>query len=219
MNKNYMQVVVGALFIVIGIAGFCFYQYIVSLHENAALQAELEQVQQDIRQLKIVRDNLDADLEDTRESEKALILENTGLKDQVKVDQIKFTTLEATIQEAQNNIDALNAQISLVREENTVLITQIGGFKDQLSTVAREKDKMEKTLSSVDELKKAIRALKRKARQARRSAPAAVTVITDAKKQIQKITLGNRGFLIKNGKVMTPSRVRIEVQPSPENKQ
>jgi chromosome segregation ATPase len=217
MNKNSMQLVIGALFILVGIAGFCVYQYIVSLQENASLQTELEQVQQDIRQLELVRDNLNSDLENTRESEKAVILENTGLKDQVKADQGKFTTLEATIQEAQNNIDALNAKISLAREENTALVTQIGGLKGQLSAVAQEKDQMEATLSSVDELKKAIKALKRKTRSARRAAP--VTVVAAAKKQVREITLGNKGFLIKNGKIMTPSRVRIDVQPSPENKQ
>jgi chromosome segregation ATPase len=217
MNKNSMQLVVGALFILAGITGYCFYQYVVSIQENVNLQAELEQVQLDIRQLELVRDNLNSDLEQTRESEKAAILENTGLKDQVNADQVKFTALEATIQEAQNNIDALNAKISLAREENTALVTQIGGLKGQLSAAEQEKDKMEATLSSVDELKKAIKALKRKTRTARRAAP--VTVVADARKQVQEITLGNKGFLIKNGKIMTPSRVKIDVQPSPENKQ
>ena len=217
MNKNSMQLILGALFVVIGIAGFCFYEYIVSMRANTSLQAELEQVQQDIRQLELVRDNLNSDLEQTRESEKVLMLENTGLKDQVKTDQVKFTTLETTIQEAQSNIDALNTQISLAREENKVLVTQVSGLKDQLSVAAQERSQMDATLNSVDELKKAIKALKRKARNVRWSAP--VTVVADAKKQIKEITLGNKGFIIRNGRVLTPSRVKIEVQPSPENKQ
>jgi chromosome segregation ATPase len=217
MNKNYMPLLIGALFVLIEIAGFCFYQYMVSMQENANLQAELDQVQQEITQLELVRDNLNSDLEKTRESEKALIFENTGLKDRVKEDQVKFSALEMSIQEAQNNIDALNAQISLAREENTALVTQIGGLKNQLSAVAQENDKMEQTLSSVDELKKAIRALRRQTRSARRTAP--VTFVADAKKQVQEITLGNQGFLIKNGRIMMPSRVKIEVQPSPGNKQ
>lgn len=47
-------------------------------------------------------------------------------------------------------------------------------------------------LSSVDELKKAIRELKRRA----------------------KIE-GNRGFLIKDGQLTTPAKVKIEVIPAP----
>ncbi|MFA6384569.1 MAG: hypothetical protein WCY10_04270 [Candidatus Omnitrophota bacterium] len=217
MNKNYTQFVVGALFIVIGIAAFSFYQYMVSIQEKADLQAELEQVRQNIRQLELVRDNLNSDLKKTRESESALILENSGLKDQVNADQVKFTTLEATILGAQNNIESLSAQISIAREENTALVDQIGGLKTRLSTVAQEKDKMEATLSSVDELKKAIKALKRKTRTARRPVP--MKAVADAKKQVQEITLGNQGFFIKNGKVIMPSRVKIEVQPSLESKQ
>jgi len=217
MNKNYTQFVVGALFIVIGIAAFSFYQYMVAIQENAALQAELEQVRQNIRQLELVRDNLNSDLKKTRESESALILANSGLKDQVNADQVKFTALEAAILGAQNNIESLNAQISIAREENTALVDQIGGLKTQLSAVAQEKDKMEATLSSVDELKKTIKALKRKTRTARRPVP--MKVVADAKKQVQEITLGNQGFFIKNGKVIMPSRVKIEVQPSLESKQ
>jgi chromosome segregation ATPase len=216
MNKTSVQWIIGALCVAVGIAGFCMYQYIVSMRENLTLQSQLDQVQQDLRELEVVRNNLNADLERTRESEKALILENTGLKDQVKTDQAKFTTLEATIQEAQANINALNAQISLAKEENTALITEVGGLKDKLSVVAQKNDQMEATLNSVAELKKAIKALKRKTRAARRAAP--VKAVADAKKQVQEITLGNLGFLIKNGTITTPSRVKIEVQPSYESK-
>jgi len=225
MSKNFTKLVVGALFVMVGIAVFCFYQYMVAVRENAALQTDLDQVQEDIRQLALIRDNLNSDLQQAQASEQALILENTGLKEQVKQDQVKFSDLEGAIQEAQNNINALNEQITLAREENTALVTQVGGLKEKLSAVSQENDQMEATLSSVDAMKKAIKALKIKTRAARRAArqsarrPAPVKVVADAKKQVQEITLGNQGFIIKNGKVIMTSRVRIEVQPSPESKQ
>ena len=217
MNKNVMPLVVGGLLFMVGIAGFCLYQYIGARQENANLQAEVIQIQQDISQLELVRDNLTSDLDKAREYEKSLITENTGLKDKEKADQAAFTALETTLQEAKNNIDALNTQISGAQQENTALVTQIDGLKAQLSYTVQEKDQMAATLSSVAELKKAIKELKRKARLARRSA--GVTVVTEGRKQVKEIVLGNRGFFVKDGKAFTPSRVKIEVQVTPENKQ
>lgn len=217
MNKNVMPVVVGSLLFMIGIAGFCLYEYIGARQENANLQSEVIQIQQDISQLELVRDNLSDDLDKAREYEKALITENTGLKDKVQADQAAFTALEATLQETKNSIDTLNAQISVARQENTALVTQIGGLKVQLSSTVQEKDQMAATLSSVAELKKAIRELKRKARLSRRST--AVTVVRDEHKQVKEIIFGNRGFLVRDGRAFTPSHVRIEVQVTPENKQ
>jgi chromosome segregation ATPase len=216
MSKNPLSLVVGGLLIAVGIAAYCVYQYIIAIQANTSLQSELDQVQQDISQLELVRDNLSSDLEKSRETEKTLIFENTGLKDKIKADQAAFTALESSIQQAQENIDTLNGQISVARQENAALITQIDGLKAQVTSVSQEKDQMTVTLSSVDELKKAIKALKRKTRLARRSA--AVTVVADEKKQVKEILFGNRGFLVKDGKVFTPSRVKIEVQATAETK-
>jgi chromosome segregation ATPase len=211
MARNTMPLLVGALCIMVGISGFSLYQYISLMHEQAGLEADLSQAQEDIKLIELVRDNLSLDMEKALDAEKALILENTGLKDQIRTDQGRFT---AAIQEAQANIDSLTEQISISREENTALVSQIDGLKAQLTTAAEEKNRMAATLSSVDELKKAIKDLRRRTRQARRSAP--MTIVADAKKQITEITLGNRGFIIRNGKLTYPSRVKIDVQASPE---
>lgn len=214
MNKKTMPLLVGALCIMIGISGFSLYQYTALMQERAGLEADLLQSQQDIKLIELVRDNLNLDLEKALEAEKDLILENTGLKDQIKTDQDKFT---ASIQEAQANMDSLAQQISISREENVALVSQIDGLKSQLTAAAQEKDRMAATLNSMDELKKAIKDLRRRTREAKRFAP--MTIVADAEKQVKEITLGNRGFIVRNGKLTYPSRVKIDVQASPEIKQ
>ncbi|MCU0651031.1 MAG: hypothetical protein MUC52_02220 [Candidatus Omnitrophica bacterium] len=209
MTSKVTMLLVGALFILSGITAFCLYEYIASIREKAELEAELSQIQKDIKVLELIRSNLYQDLEKSHQSEKMLILENTGLKDQIKIDTDRFTVLEASIRQAQENVEALNGQISVSRAENTALASEIEGLKGELSAAVTEKEKMSQTLNSVAELKKAIKALKIKTRQARRSMP--VTIITDAQEQVREIILGNSGFLIKDGKSTYPSRVKIEV--------
>jgi chromosome segregation ATPase len=214
MNKKIMPLMAVALCIMVGISGFSLYQYIAMMQEQAGLEAELSQAQQDIKLIELVRDNLSSDLEKVLLDEKALILENAGLKDQIKTDRDKFTV---AIQEAQANMDSLAEQISISREESAALVSQIDGLKSQLSAADREKDRMAATLSSMDGLKKAIRDLRRRTRQAQRFAP--ITIVADSEKQVKEITLGNMGFIVRNGKLTYPSRVRIDVQASPEIKQ
>jgi chromosome segregation ATPase len=214
MNKKIMPLMAVALCIMVGISGFSLYQYITMMQEQAGLEAELSQAQQDIKLIELVRDNLSSDLEKVLLDEKALILENAGLKDQIKTDRDKFTV---AIQEAQANMDSLAEQISISREESAALVSQIDGLKSQLSAADREKDRMAATLSSMDGLKKAIRDLRRRTRQAQRFAP--ITIVADSEKQVKEITLGNMGFIVRNGKLTYPSRVRIDVQASPEIKQ
>lgn len=214
MSKNTMPLLVGALCIMIGIAGFSLYQYATLMQEQAGLEADLSQAQEDIKLIELVRDNLNLDLEKALEAEKDLILENSGLKDQIKTEQDRFTV---AIREAQANMDSLAEQISISREESAALVSQIDGLKNQLSAADREKDRMAATLSSMDELKKAIKDLRRRTRQAKRFAP--ITIVADSEKQVKEITLGNRGFIVRNGKLTYPSRVKIDVQAFPEIKQ
>jgi DNA repair exonuclease SbcCD ATPase subunit len=211
MNKKAMPLLVGALCIMVGISGFCLYEYIALMRGQAGLEAELSQSREDLRLTELVRDNFTEDIEKALADEKALILENTGLKDQAKADRDKFA---AAIREAQANIDSLAEQMSVAIAENTALVSQIDGLKTRLAASTEEKDRMTATLNSIDELKKAIKDLRLRTRRARRSGT--ITIAADTKKQVEEITLGNQGFIIKNGKLTYPSRVKIEVQASPE---
>lgn len=213
MSKKIMPLVTAVLLVLTGITGFSVYKYAVSMQEKAGLQTELEQVRQEISRLEQVRDNLNNDLVLAREYEQRLVLENTGLKDRIKDDQIKFSMMEAAIAQAQGQVDTLAEQIAVARQENAALVVQLDGMKAQLFTASQEKERMQATLSSVEELKRAIRDLRRKTRAARTASP--ITVVADEKKQVRQIILGNKGYIIRDGKVITPARVKIEVQPSP----
>jgi chromosome segregation ATPase len=214
MDRKTMPLLVGALCIMIGAAGFSLYQYAALMHKQAGLEADLSQAHEDIKLIELVRDNLNLDLEKALEAEKDLILKNAGLKDQIKTDRDKFTD---AIRETQANMDSLAEQISISREESAALVSQIDGLKSRLTAADQEKDRMAATLNSMDELKKAIKDLRRRTRLAKRSAP--MTIVADAEKQVTEITLGNRGFIVRNGKLTYPSRVKIDVQASPEIKQ
>ncbi|HOU36324.1 MAG TPA: hypothetical protein PLJ26_00205 [Candidatus Omnitrophota bacterium] len=212
MIKKIMPPVTVILLILTGITGFSVYKYAVSMQEKAGLQTELEQVRQEISRIEQVRDNLKNDLVLAREYEQRLVLENTGLKSQIKDDQVKFSMLEAAIAEAQGQVDALAEQISVARQENAALVVQLDGMKAQLLNASREKESMQATLSSVDALKRAIKDLRRKTRLARKAS--SITVVVDEKKQVRQIILGNKGYIIRDGKMVKPERVKIEVQPS-----
>jgi len=212
MIKKIMPPVTVILLILTGITGFSVYKYAVSMQEKAGLQTELEQVRQEISRIEQVRDNLKNDLVLAREYEQRLVLENTGLKSQIKDDQVKFLDAGAAIAEAQGQVDALAEQISVARQENAALVVQLDGMKAQLLNASREKESMQATLSSVDALKRAIKDLRRKTRLARKAS--SITVVVDEKKQVRQIILGNKGYIIRDGKMVKPERVKIEVQPS-----
>ncbi|MDD4941850.1 MAG: hypothetical protein PHE65_08105 [Candidatus Omnitrophica bacterium] len=213
MNNKLMPLLAGVFFVLAGITGFSIYKYIVSVRETAGLQAELARAEQEIIEMERVRDNLSGDLERAREGAQNLMLENSGLKNRIKEDQIKFSMLEAAIVEAQDNAEDLSAQISIARQENAALVDQIDSLRAGLSAAAQDRDRMAAALSSIDGLKKAIKDLRRKTRSARRSSP--VMVRTDAKRRVNEILLGNKGYIIRDGKITMPARVKIEVQASP----
>lgn len=213
MNNKLMPLLAGVFFVLAGITGFSIYKYIVSVRETAGLQAELARAEQEIIEMERVRDNLSGDLERAREGAQNLMLENSGLKNRIKEDQIKFSLLEAAIVEAQDNAEVLSEQISIARQENAAFVNQIDSLRAGLSAAAQDRDRMAAALSSIDGLKKAIRDLRRKTRSARRSSP--VMVGTDAKRRVNEILMGNKGYIIRNGKITTPARVKIEVQASP----
>ncbi|HQO37791.1 MAG TPA: hypothetical protein PLP56_02435 [Candidatus Omnitrophota bacterium] len=213
MHKTIVPLASGALLILVGVTGYSLYRFTVFLQERARMQAELAHVQDEIAYLEQVRDNLSGDLERAREGAQNLMLENSGLKNRIKEDQIKFSMLEAAIVEAQDNAEALSEQISIARQENAALVDQIDSLRAGLSAASQDRDRMAAALSSIDGLKKAIKDLRRKTRSARRSSP--VMVRTDAKRRVNEILLGNKGYIIRDGKITMPARVKIEVQASP----
>lgn len=186
------------------------------------LGEQLDKIQVDFRELESENAGLSSDLERLSVSEKDLLLENTGLTEQLKAGRERTIELEAALSDAESTIDTLNEQMSIAREESGALLVQIEGLKSKLLNVTAENDDMSRKLSSLEGLKESIRELKIKMRRERKNRPP--LVMKKEKKVfesrtdpvIEEISLGNLGFIIKNGQSTYPARVKIEVQPSSE---
>jgi len=109
--------------------------------------------------------------------------------------------------QVQDAIEQLNSQVSGLIAENTTLKEKEDKLIKELTRVYNEKKGLQARLSSITELKKAIKELKKQVYR----------VGTEVKEKIKAkntaIKEGNLGFLIKNGKSTYPAKVKIEVKP------
>ena len=89
------------------------------------------------------------------------------------------------------------------------------GQKEKLSLdftqVSQENQALKARLSSVEELKKAIKEVKRQMRSS------IVEIKQEKETKTEAVIEGNRGFLLKEGKIIYPAKVKIEVVPAIKN--
>ncbi|MDD2680180.1 MAG: hypothetical protein PHO03_05245 [Candidatus Omnitrophica bacterium] len=170
MNKPLRNILIlllaaGAILVVL--------RYVASLKENIA---SLENQKQNLLQ----------DLEKEKKAVQRFSARNAGLRDYLRAAHRKLKKLFLNSGLAKEQLEKFNLKFSILRAENKALL-------DERQRLVQENASLKTKLNSVDELKKAIRELKRRA----------------------KIE-GNRGFLIKNGQPTTSAKVRIEVIPAPK---
>jgi len=125
MDKKIVSLVTGAFLVLTGITAFTVYKYVITLQEKSGLEIELSNLQQGITQVEHMRDNLIEDLARAKEYEQKLLLENTGLQAQIKDDKLKFSMLETAISEAQGQVDTLQEQLSIARQETPLLLLSL----------------------------------------------------------------------------------------------
>ena len=189
--KYYKVILIALLF---GIIIFGFYKYTQSLKEQIiALENEGQALMQT--------------LEKERELEQKLTQKNSELQDKLKVGEEKLTKLNDDFAQVQDVIEQLNSQVSGLIAENATLKEKEDKLIKELTRVYQEKKGLQARLSSIGELKKAIKELKKQVYK----------VGTEVKEKIKAkntaIIEGNLGFLIKNGKSTYPAKVKIEVKP------
>ena len=151
---------------------FLGFRYVSSLKDN-------------ISALENQKQNLLQELEKEKASVQQLAAKNTGLKNYLKGAHKRLNKSFAALSQEEERLAKLNAQFSIVKAEN-------GALLEERDRITDENEAMKVKLSSVDELKKAIRELKRQAQKE-----------------------GNQGFLIRDGKLTSPAKVKIEVSPAP----
>jgi len=194
--KDYKVVLIAFL---AGVTIFSGFKYFAALKQRYGLLTNINQLNSQVTALENEKQSLVRDLG-------AVSQENLLLKDDLKLNKDRLSRVDAEFQAAQKTIEELNAQISAVKAENIVLTDQMGSLKLEVAQAAQEKEKLQARLSSITELKKAIKELRQKIRMAKRG----IKMRTR-----EAIVLGNRGYLIKDGKPTYPSKIKIEVQPLP----
>jgi uncharacterized protein (DUF3084 family) len=203
--KNIKTIIIAVL---AGVTAFSVYKYIVSVNENNILAVNIRQLNEDVRGLENEKNGLTKDLEREKEINTALTQDNAGLKENLTQNMVQLTQLEADFQASRKVLENLNSEFSLVKAENSALRDQVQGLQMEISQAKVDKEEMQLRLSSIEELKKAIKELRQKARQVKRHVDQRIV----AK---EKIAAGNNGFLVKDGKSMLIGTIKIEVEPLP----
>lgn len=189
-----------------GITIFSVYKYVVSLKDNLSLAEQLNQIKEQAVALEQEKQNLLQSLEKEKAWGKKLEHEGSGLKNSLRSKEEKVQDLINGFSQTQKVIDDLGAQISSLKTENTGLKTEKEQLKADLSRVSQENENFRSKLGSVEELKKAMLELKEQVAKVKKE--------VRQKIDIEKLSEGNRGFVIRDGKPTFSAKIRIEVNPA-----
>lgn len=204
------------LFLLIGVTSYSIFKYVTITKEKYELFKELDQTKLQAAQLQKERLNLLDKLDKEREAQKQLIQDKAQLNDKLRAKEEKITKFNVDLLKAHNAIEKLNYQIEVLEKKSILLQDE----KDQLTLktiqVYQEKNQLQARLSSIPELKKAIKELKIQMHKSR----------IEIKKKLQgqrrmgdsakTTTAGNSGFLLRDGIPTTSTKVTIEVFPASE---
>ncbi|KPK98909.1 MAG: hypothetical protein AMJ95_02230 [Omnitrophica WOR_2 bacterium SM23_72] len=205
MNKSsFKNVLIGLLIV---ITAFSAFKYGTSLKEKYDTFIVMNQLKEQLDILEQEKQNLLADLEKGKQLEAQLTEENTALKDNIKATRIRLTKLFMEQREKEKAYEELSYRFSLLQAENANLIEEKGQLDLRVSQAESENQALKVKLSSIQELKKAIRELKRRMRPER--------LIAARPRKNDEVIDGNRGYLIKDGKSTYRGRIRVEVRPAP----
>jgi len=204
MNKNILKNSLIALLVAITI--FSVFKYLSSLKEKYGLLHSLNQVKEQVVALEKDKQNLLEELEKEKELEAELNTRAAELKGYLKAGKKRLSRLFMERAEAQKKIEDLSFKLVLVKAENLALVKQRTKLNTQLAQLTQESSGLKVKLSSITELKKAIKQLTKN----KTKVYARLNQEVRAPLNIE----GNRGFLIKGGKSTYPVKVRIEVAPA-----
>jgi len=186
MNKDAIKNL--ALILLLGIATFSVIKYVSELKARFRLQESLTQAQVEVVALTQERQNLLQELGKEKEVNEQLAARNVKLKIYSKASKIRMTRLFQDNSKLQDKLEDTNAKFAILKAENKALI-------NSHKRIYSENEQFKLKLSSVVELKKAIRELRTK------------------RPKSSNLTIeGNQGFLIKDGR-STSEKIKIEVVP------
>lgn len=173
-----------------------------------------------VTQLKSELDTAQVALKASRQALGESYFNNAELED-------RLAQMDTKLNKQAENINGYLAKISLMSEKlqetakaNVVLYASHTEIANQLMREKLDAGEMRKKLSSITELKKAIKELKARLRRSRRADPVAVVVkkknmpeFPESKEIVGEPFKGNAGFLVKDGKSTFEGLVDIRVVP------
>lgn len=188
----------------LGVTIFSVFQYFSALKEKYGLLGTIEDMKAQVGDLEKEKLGLEVSLEKEKIINDRLSQENLDLKEILAASEEKLALLDAEFKETLEKVEELRAHITDLENKKESLTLELGQV-----TAERDEDKVK--MSSIPELKKLIKELKRKVHNTTK------VVKEQIKKQVEKVEkviLGNRGYLIKDGKNTSSPKVRIEVMPA-----
>jgi len=189
------------------IAVFSVTKYGIIIKEKSQLTENLNLVKTQLATLEEEKRAFLLELEKEKQQVDMLSQEKIVLKQNLKAVKKRISKLFGDLNHTKKAIDELNAKFLLLKAENITLIKRC----ENLNQFSQENERMKEKLSSLPELKARISELKKN-----RNAPLRIETKSAKVHLEKKILDGNRGFLIKNGQITYPAKVRIEVVPASE---
>ena len=187
MNKEVAKNLV--LILLLGITIFSMVRYASELKAKFRLQDTLTQAQGEVASLPQEKQNLLQELGKEKELNEQLAAKNVNFKAHLKASKVRMNRSFRDNFKIQNEFEDISAKFAILKAENRALI-------DRHKRNYIENEQFKFKLSSVVELKKAIRELRAK----RFKAP-----------DIE--IKGNQGFLFRDGQ-STQEKIKIEVIPA-----
>jgi chromosome segregation ATPase len=194
----------------VGVSLFSIIRYAAQIKQRDRLQDNLSQARATLQGWEKEREIFSRELEKQIKAKEQILQESRVAQAHLQEAQQKVRRLNLEAAEAKATIDRLNREIAALSRENLALKEQKQVLSLQIEEIRREKDDLEARLSSVKELKKALKQLRLRMRleAARRRHRKQESVNKRWPAQ------GNKGYLIKDGKPTTYKK-KIEVLPLP----
>ncbi|MBI4706933.1 MAG: hypothetical protein HY761_03285 [Candidatus Omnitrophica bacterium] len=171
-----------------------------SLKQKYDLMVNLNQAKVQITGLVEEKQNLLTSLEKEKESNSKLSQEKAELKGYLKAGKSRLSKLFGSYSVSKTELEQLNSKFGLLKAENIAL-------REDRQDLSRENEILQTRLSSIVELRRAIKELKIQAHRVVRKVQAASRANTTAD--------GNRGYIMKEEKkTSVPVKVKIEVVPA-----
>ncbi len=180
------------LILLIGITAFSMVRYVAELKERFRLQDNLARSEEKVAVLTQEKQNLLQELRKEKELNSGLAARNAGLKDYLGASKERISRFFRENSQIRVRLEEISTKFSILKAENRALI-------NSHKRSYLENEQLKSKLSSVGELKKAIREIK--ARKFR---------------SLDLETEGNQGFLFRDGR-STAEKVKIEVVPAGAN--